>query len=119
MPAVPLKEDLMINQFQESLMAADGAGKTTQAVRLGYVQAAIGLALVIVISAFGLFIASQALGQENMTPKTQAATANVLPILILSPELQEPNLNGMLATGDGGAMIETKGKNSQPGPNNR
>jgi hypothetical protein len=88
----------MTNQFQESLLAAD---RTDNAgFRLAIVQAAVGLALACVISIFGLVIASQAYGQETKRP-----TANVLPELIISPESQEPNLNGMLTTGDGGTSL--------------
>jgi hypothetical protein len=104
---IPLEEDPMVNQFQEYIAVTDVASKATHTMRLGYVQAAVGLALLFIISAFGLFIASQATGQESMTRKTaQATTANVLPPLFISPESQEANLNWMPATGDGGAMIE-------------
>jgi hypothetical protein len=96
----------MTNQFQESLAVTAVASKATHTMRLGYVQAAVGLALLIIISAFGLFIASQATGQESMTRKTaQATTVNVLPPLFISDESQQPNLNGVLATGDGGAAL--------------
>jgi hypothetical protein len=88
----------MTNQFQESLLVADRSG--TAGFRLAFVQAAVGLALACVISIFGLVIASQAHGQDTKRP-----TANVLPELILSPDSQEPNLNGVLATGDGGAAL--------------
>jgi hypothetical protein len=81
---IPHEEDLMVNRFQE-------------------------FALVLMISAIGLFTASHAIGQESTVRKADpATTANVLPPLYISDESLEPNLNGMLATGDGGAMIEIK-----------
>jgi hypothetical protein len=93
-------ENPMINQFQESLMITD------RTMRPAYAQMAIGLVLVIAISAFGLFTASHARGDESLTRKNiPAATANVLPSLVIWPQSQEPNLNGMLATGDGGAAL--------------
>jgi hypothetical protein len=101
-----LEEDLMMNQFQESLIVANGASKDGLTMRSGYIQAAIGLVLVIAISAFGLFTASHANGQDGMARKTaQATTMNVLPPLFISDESQQPNLNGVLATGDGGAAL--------------
>jgi hypothetical protein len=102
------EEDPMLNQFQESLMVTDGASKTGRTLRPAYLQAAIRMVLVIAIYAFGLFTATHAIGQESTVRKAPAATANVLPELVIWPESQEPNLNGVLATGDGGAMIETK-----------
>jgi hypothetical protein len=96
----------MMNQFQESLTVTDGASKDGQTKRSGYVQAAIGLVLVIAISAIGLIAAPRATGQEGMVRKSATATtANVLPPLFLSDESQQPNLNGALATGDGGAAL--------------
>jgi hypothetical protein len=99
----------MVNQFQASLLTADRAGKADLPVRSALIQAAIGFALVLAVSAFGLFAASHAIGQEAQaaTDKIAArtATANVLPQLVIAPESLEPNLNGMLATGDGGAAL--------------
>jgi hypothetical protein len=112
-PIARYEEDPMINQFQESLMVTDGAHKDGRAPRPAWLQAPIGLVLVIAISAFGLFTASHAIGQESTVRKAPAATANVLPPLYISDESLQPNLNGMLATGDGGAMIENKEKGSQ------
>lgn len=91
----------MVNQFQASLLTADRAGKADLPMRSALLQAAIGAALVLAVSAFGLFAASHAIGQEAQA----ARTANVLPQLMISPESLEPNLNGMLATGDGGAAL--------------
>jgi hypothetical protein len=106
MQTIELQEDLMMNQFQESLIVAGDASKDGHTMRSGYVQAAIGLVLVIAISAFGLFTASHANGQDGMTRKTaQATMMNVLPPLFISDESQQPNLNGVLATGDGGAAL--------------
>jgi hypothetical protein len=103
------REDLIVNQFQESLLTSNRTGLP---MRLVFVQAAIGFAFVLMISALGLFAASHAIGQEvsGVAEKGAApvATANVLPKLVILPESLEPNLNGMLATGDGGAMIEIK-----------
>ena len=96
----------MVNQFQQSLLAAERASKANSTMHLTFVQAAIGFVLVMAISAFGLFPASHAIGQESLERKTAPATANVLPKLMISPESLEPNLNWMPATGDGGAMIE-------------
>lgn len=93
----------MINQFQESLWTDDRTSKTNHTLRSAWVQTAIGLMLVIAISAFGIFTASHATGQENMVRKP--AMANVLPELFISDEALEPNLNGLLATGDGGASL--------------
>jgi hypothetical protein len=98
----------MLNQFQESLIVAEPANKPRHPLRLTLVQAAIGLLLVIAISAFGLFTASHASGQEGMVRKATPATANVLPDLVIWPESLEPNLSGMLATGDGGAAIDAQ-----------
>ena len=99
----------MVNQFQASLLTADRAGKADLPMRSALIQAAIGFALVLAVSAFGLFAASHAIGQEAQaaTDKVGArtVTANVLPQLVISPESLEPNLNGMLATGDGGAAL--------------
>jgi hypothetical protein len=96
----------MMNQFQESLTVTDGASKDGQTKRSGYVQAAIGLVLVIAISAIGLIAAPRATGQEGMVRKSATATtANVLPPLIISDESQQPNLNGVLTTGDGGDAL--------------
>jgi hypothetical protein len=95
----------MINQFQESLLTDDRTSKANHTLRSACIQSAIGLMLVIAISAFGLFTASHATGQESMMRKDPAATANVLPELVIWPESLEPNLNGMLATGDGGASL--------------
>jgi hypothetical protein len=96
----------MMNQFQESLTVTDGASKDGLTQRSGYIQAAIGLVLVIVISAIGLVAAPHATGQEGMMRKAASATtANVLPPLFISDESQQPNLNGVLATGDGGAAL--------------
>jgi hypothetical protein len=106
MQAIELQEDLMMNQFQESLIVAGNTNKDGLTMRSGYVQAAIGLVLVIAISAFGLFAASHANGQDGIGRKTaQASTVNVLPPLFISDESQQPNLNGVLATGDGGAAL--------------
>jgi hypothetical protein len=91
----------MVNQFQASLLTADRAGKPDLPMRSALLQAVIGFALVLAVSAFGLFAASHAIGQEAQA----AGTANVLPQLMISPESLEPNLNGMLATGDGGATL--------------
>jgi hypothetical protein len=94
----------MVNQFQASLLTARRGGKAGLLVRLAFIQAAFGFALILLASAFGLFTASHVIGQEGMLRK--AATANVLPPLVISDEALQPNLAGMLATGDGGAMIE-------------
>ena len=95
----------MINQFQESLLTDDRKSNANHTLRSAWVQTAIGLMLVIAISAFGIFTASHATGQESMMRKAPAATANVLPELFISDEALEPNLNGVLATGDGGASL--------------
>ena len=96
----------MIDKFAESLVVAERARKTGPTMRLTLVQASIGLVPVIAISAFGLFTASHAGGQEGMVRKAAPATANVPPDLVIGPEPLEPNLSAMLATGDGGAMID-------------
>ena len=98
----------MIDPFAESLIVAERARKTGPTMRLTLVQAGIGLVLVIAISAFGLFTASHASGQEGMVRKAAPATANVLPDLVIWPQSLEPNLSGMLTTGDGGAMIDSR-----------
>jgi len=75
------------------------------------VQAAIAFMAVTSIFAFGILYASQAIGEEVSKPRTAvsgASAANVLPTLAISSQALEPNLNGMLATGDGGAMIDTQ-----------
>jgi hypothetical protein len=98
----------MVNQFQASLLTADRVGKTGLSIRPALVQAAFGLALVLMACAFGLFAASHAISQEvsNAAGKgALVATANVLPQLVIHAESLAPNLNGMLATGDGGAAI--------------
>ncbi|HLL27144.1 MAG TPA: hypothetical protein VKT73_05790 [Xanthobacteraceae bacterium] len=69
------------------------------------IQILVGLGLAAVVVIFGLIIASQATSQESMMKKEHAATANVLPQLFISDEALKPNLNGVLATGDGGAML--------------
>ena len=93
----------MVNQFQASLLTAQRTGKAGLPAGLAFLQAAFGIAFVLLVSAFGLFTAWHAIGQESMLPK--AATANVLPPLVISDEALQPNLTGMLATGDGGATI--------------
>jgi hypothetical protein len=103
----------MVNQFQASLLTADRVGKADLPMPSALIQAVIGFALVLAVSAFGLFAASHAIGQEV---SARTATANVLPQLMISPESLEPNLNGMLATGDGGAALpleETVGGTSR------
>jgi hypothetical protein len=42
--------------------------------------------------------------------KGPAPGPNVLPALFVSPEALKPNLGGMSATGDGGAMIDHQGQ---------
>jgi hypothetical protein len=105
-----LEEDLMVNHFQASLLTAERIGKGDQPIRLAFIQAALGFALVLMISVFGLFATSHAIGQDasGAAAKGPSVVANVLPPLVISPESLEPNLNGTLATGDGGSMIETK-----------
>jgi hypothetical protein len=102
----PPKEDPMMNQFQQSLLVAERAKKACSTMHLAFVQAAIGFVLVVAISAFELFPASHAIGQESLERKAAPATTNVSPKLVISPESLEPNLNWMPATGDSGAMIE-------------
>jgi hypothetical protein len=103
------KEDPMVNQFQASLLTTPRQ-KAGHPIRLALVQAAAGFRLVLLVSAFGLFAASHAIGDEAHAaagPRAvPAATANVLPDLVIWPESLEPNLSGTLATGDGGATIE-------------
>jgi len=96
----------MVNQFQASLLTADRA-KVGLSIRPALIQAALGFALVLMVSAFGLFAASHAIGQEasNAGKGTPVVTANVLPQFVIYPASLEPNLNGVLATGDGGASI--------------
>ena len=72
------------------------------------VQAGVGFCLFCVLAIFGMVIVSQATGQESVKPKALAAQANVLPKLVIWNDGLEPGLTGMLATGDGGAVIETK-----------
>ena len=81
---------------------------TMRKVQDSIVQAGVGFCLFCVIAIFGLVIVSQATGQEETKPKAAVTQANVLPKLIIWNDALEPSLNGMLATGDGGAMIETK-----------
>jgi hypothetical protein len=103
----------MINQFQASLLTTDQVGKTDLPSRLALTQTAIGFVFVLMVSAFGLFAASNAIGEEAYTAVKGASpidAAAVLPILVISPESLEPNLNAMLATGDGGAVIEPQGQ---------
>jgi len=60
------------------------------------------------ISAFALFVAVVAISQEARSTGRNSepvASANVLPPLVISAQSLEPNLNGMLATGEGGALI--------------
>ena len=95
----------MLNQSQESLMVGDRA----HTLRPALVQLAIGLVLVIATAAFGLFTASHANGQERAQAAT-AKTEKVLPDLVIWPEALEPNLSGMLATGDGGDVINLQAK---------
>jgi hypothetical protein len=99
-------EDPVVNQFQESLLTLDRASKSNYMTCLGLIQTAIGFMLVIAISAFELFAASQAIGQEVTRKLSSTAALNVLPRLVISPESLEPNLNWMLATGDGAAVIK-------------
>jgi hypothetical protein len=96
----------MMNQFQASLPITDRPGIADFSIRSALLQAV--LALVLMVSAFGLFSVSRAIGQQAsiaVGKGTPVVTANVLPELIFHPETLEPNLNGMLATGDGGATI--------------
>jgi hypothetical protein len=93
------------NQPMESLMMKPLTSLTQRetSTRTVFVQTVIGLTLVIAIAAFGVFSATHATGQETRTQK--AATANVLPALTIWSETREPNLNGVLATGDGAAAL--------------
>jgi hypothetical protein len=82
--------------------------KTIRKVQDSIVQAGVGFCLFCAIAVFGMVIVSQATGQESMKQKTPVTQANVLPKLVIWNDALEPGLHGMLATGDGGAMIETK-----------
>lgn len=95
----------MVNQFQESLITADEAPKSAR--RLGLVQLVVALMLVAIMAAFGIFTATHANGEEMV--KRAPASAKVLPDINLTPESLEPNLSGMLATGDGGASLPLDG----------
>jgi hypothetical protein len=90
------EEDLMANRIQA----------TTQPT---LVQAVRDLKPVLMFSAVGLVTALSliALQASHTTVKAtpKVAAANVSPELYISPASLEPNLNGMLATGDGGASI--------------
>ena len=94
----------MMKQLQTTLLTANRAkvGLSTRHVR---VQVVLGL--VLIASVFGVFAMANAVPQEaSSTSKgTHFAATNVLPQLVISPESLKPNLNGMLATGDGGASL--------------
>lgn len=65
---------------------------------------------VLLFSAIGLFTALYLIGREASHAEEKgtspvAARENVLPALVISPLSLEPNLNGMLATIDGGAAL--------------
>jgi hypothetical protein len=66
-------------------------------------------AVIAPICAAALFAAVVAISQEAKSTgqigTPPAASANVLPPLVISSEALEPNLNGVLATGEGGALI--------------
>src|SRR5262249_30111485 len=110
------KEDSM-NSMQTSLHTARDT-KLMRKVQDSIVQAGVGFCLFSVIAIFGMVIVSQAIGQENfkerMIQKAPVAQANVLPQLVIWNDALEPGLTGMLATGDGGAAIDT----SETGNNN-
>jgi len=89
----------MVNQFQESLLLADRAQRGAHAMRLGLIQAALALVLMLGMIAFGLVGAAHALGAES-----EAAAANVPP-LVVSENSPQPGLDWTLATGDGAATI--------------
>ena len=99
----------MTYQYQASLLTAGRAAKADLSMRPGFMQAAREFAPVLLFSALGLLTALYLIGWEvsGMVEKAapRAAAANVLPELVISPQSLEPNLNGMLATGDGGASI--------------
>ena len=82
--------------------------KTIRKVQDSIVQAGVGFCLFCTIAIFGMVIVSQATGQEGMARRAPVAQANVLPKLLITIDALEPGLNGVLATGDGGAVIETQ-----------
>jgi hypothetical protein len=90
-----------MNEFQKSRQTVGGAKADGRASN--------GLASVLMFSALGLFASFWLIGyQISRTTATSAprtAAANVLPELFISEESLQPNLNGVLVTGDGGASI--------------
>jgi hypothetical protein len=90
-----------MNEFQKSPQIA-GRAKADG-------QASNGLASVLMFSALGLFASFWLIGfQISHTAAAtahRAAAANVSPELFISDESLRPNLNAVLATGDGGASI--------------
>jgi hypothetical protein len=90
------EEDLMVNQLQAT-------------TRPALIQAARDLGPLLLFSALGLFTAFYLISQQasHATAKTtpRTAAANVSPELYISPASLEPNLNGVLVTGDGAASI--------------
>jgi len=91
----------MMDQFQGSLIPA--AENPEPVSRLGLVQFVVTVMLVAIMAAFGIFTATHAGGEEMMRKAT--AQAKVLPDINITPESLEPNLAGMLATGDGGTSL--------------
>jgi hypothetical protein len=99
----------MMYQFQTSLLTPARTGKIDLSTHFDFMQAARGFVPMLLFSALGLFTTLYLMSRE--VPGTvenapvAAIKANVLPHLVISPASLEPNLNGVLATGDGGAAL--------------
>jgi len=94
-----------MNAMQTSIPTARDM-KVMRKIQDSIVQAGVGFCLFCVIAIFGMVIVSQATGHERMAEKPSAARANVLPELFIGNDALQPGLTGMLATGDGAAIID-------------
>jgi hypothetical protein len=96
-------------RYPDSPLAARRTGAGGSSARSEQAWTLADFVPVLLFSAIGLLTAFYLIGREatyaaeQVTPR--AATENVLPPLVVPPESLEPNLNGVLATGDGGASI--------------
>jgi hypothetical protein len=107
------EEDSMTYQFPrypDSPVAARRPGTGGSSTRSEHAWALADFLPVVLFSALGL-VAALYLGGREASPTAEkgtspvAARENVLPALVISPLSLEPNLNGVLATGDGAASI--------------
>jgi hypothetical protein len=96
-------------RYPDSPVTARRPGTGGSPARSEHAWALADFLPVVLFSALGL-VAALYLGGREASPTAEkgtstAARENVLPALVISPLSLEPNLNGVLATGDGGAAI--------------